>query len=162
MPPESNLQSTEDADLTRAVEQCGQTDAFLQALLDVYANVEQASTKDETLCMGGGACCRFDMFDHRLYVTLGELALLRRIESADRSRIARNRCPYQRGPRCMARENRPLGCRIFFCREKPEIRDNDTYEAHHKRICELHENYNLPYAYMELITALKILDKFCR
>jgi len=142
--------------------QCRQADAFLQAILDVYEAIERASEKGEATCLGGGACCRFDLFDHRLYVTLGELALLSRAEPADPSRTARNRCPYQQGPRCLARQNRPLGCRVFFCREKSDTPDKDVYEAAHKRICELHATHDVPYAYVELISALKILPKFCR
>ena len=143
--------------------QCGRADSCLQAILDVYEDIDRAGAMggDKTLCMGGGACCRFDLFDHRLYVTVGELALLMRTEPEDPSRTALNRCPYQQGPRCLARQNRPLGCRVFFCREEPDARDNGLYEASHRRICELHARHDVPYAYVELISALKILHKFC-
>ena len=137
----------------------------MQAILDVYTDVELSSREEKSLCLGGGACCRFDLFDHRLYVTLGELALLNRSGPGEPSRLDNNRCPYQQGPRCLARENRPLGCRVFFCREKldsPDIKDYDAYEAMHERIGELHAKHGVPYAYVELIAALKILREFCR
>jgi Fe-S-cluster containining protein len=159
-PPENDRQSADDADLARAVMQCRQADSFLQAILDIYEDIDRADKSQGPVCMGGGACCRFDLFDHRLYVTLGELALLSRTGPNDPSRTARNRCPYQQGPRCHARTNRPLGCRVFFCREDSDTPDNDAYEAAHKRICELHAKHDLPYAYVELISALKILRKF--
>ena len=147
--------------------QCRRNSSFLRAILDVYEDLDRAAggDKNKILCMGGGACCRFDLFDHRLYVTLGELAVLRLTPPLDPSRTARNRCPYQQGPRCLARPNRPLGCRVFFCRERPDrsdTRDNDVYETYHRQIRELHERHNVPYAYIELISALKILSEFCR
>ena len=165
MPPENNRQPTDDRDLAQAVMQCAQDSSFLQAILDVYEDLDRAGGGNEMLCMGGGACCRFDLFDHRLYVTLGELAVLRRAQPVDPSRTARNRCPYQQGPGCLARLNRPLGCRVFFCREKldmPDTGDNGVYETFHRQICELHARHNVPYAYVELISALKILHEFCR
>ena len=162
MPPESNRQPTDGQDLVRAVMKCRRDGPFLQAIRQVYEDIDRAAGRDEMLCMGGGACCRFDLFDHRLYVTVGELALLRLTPPVDPARTDRNRCPYQRGPRCLARQNRPLGCRVFFCREKPDIRDRNVYEAYHRRIRELHAGHNVPYAYIELISALKILREFCR
>jgi Fe-S-cluster containining protein len=134
----------------------------MQAIGEVYESLDRAGAPGQMPCMGGGACCRFDLFDHRLYVTVGELALLRLTPPIDPSRTARTRCPYQQGPRCLARQNRPLGCRVFFCREKADIRDEDVYEASHRRICELHAEHNVPYEYIELISALKILQEFCR
>jgi len=166
MPPTNDPQPTDERDLAQTVMQCRQNSPFLQAILDVYEDLDRVAggDKNETkkLCLGGGACCRFDLFDHRLYVTLGELAVLKQARMVDPSRTARNRCPYQQGPRCLARLNRPLGCRVFFCREKPDIRDNGVYETLHRRICELHARHDVPYAYIELISALKILQEFCR
>ena len=114
------------------------------------------------MCLGGGACCRFDLFDHRLYATVGELAILLQTDPPRPERTEQNRCPYQNGPRCLARENRPLGCRVFFCRERPGIEETDAYEAAHNQIRRLHADHNVPYAYVELISALKILHQFCR
>ena len=167
MPPENDRQPADGGDLAKAVAQCGRDGSFLRAILDVYEDVDRASGGDrnEKLCMGGGACCRFDLFGHRLYVTLGELAVLRLIPPVDPSRTARNRCPYQQGPRCLARLNRPLGCRVFFCREQtdtPDIDNHGVYETFHRQICDLHTRHNVPYAYIELISALKILQEFCR
>ena len=167
MPPENNLQPTNARGLAQAVMQCRRNNSFLRAILDVYEDLDRATggDKNKKLCLGGGACCRFDLFDHRLYATLGELAVLKRARMVDPSRTARNRCPYQQGPKCLARLNRPLGCRVFFCREtreKSDINNNGVYETFHRRICDLHARHNIPYAYIELISGLKILHEFCR
>ncbi len=166
MPPENNPPPADDCAMAQTVVQSQRNTAFMRAILDVYEDLDRAGDADEnrTLCLGGGACCRFDLFDHRLYATTGELAVLTRARPIDPSRLQRDRCPYQQGPRCLARENRPLGCRVFFCRESsqaPDTTDSSAYETFHRRICELHEEYNVPYAYVELISALKILHEFC-
>ncbi|MCP4376822.1 MAG: hypothetical protein GY794_11680 [bacterium] len=165
MPPENNHQLTDDRDLARAVLQCQPDSVFLRAILDVYEELDRLREGSETICLGGGACCRFDLFDHRLYVTIGELAILRQSPQVDPSRCDRNRCPYQQGPGCMAREKRPLGCRVFFCREKPDMsdtKDGGTYETFHRKICNVHKKHDVPYVYIDLISGLKILDKFYR
>jgi Fe-S-cluster containining protein len=161
-PPRNNLISNDPQDLARAVEQCSKDSSLMQAILDVYENVSRAAQDEQTLCLGGGACCRFDLFDHRLYVTLGELAMLVQTDPPEPARIEQNRCPYQQGPRCMARENRPLGCRVFFCRQGPGADHTAIYEPAHDEICRLHDAHDIPYAYVELIFALKILRQFCR
>ena len=161
-PPENNLDSNDPQDLARAVVLCAQDDSFLQAILDVYESIDRPGPDGQPICLGGGACCRFDLFDHRLYVTLGELALLGRTEPPCPDRMERKRCPYQQGPRCMARENRPLGCRVFFCRQGASSDRTALYESAHNDIQLLHARHNLPYAYVELISALKILRQFCR
>ena len=33
-------------------------------------------TAGGVVCLGGRGCCKFDLFDHRLYLTVAELALL--------------------------------------------------------------------------------------
>jgi Fe-S-cluster containining protein len=57
------------------------------------------------------------------------------------------------GPRCHARENRPLGCRAFFC--GAEASDSQAiYESYHARIRQLHQRHGLAYRYVELTWAL--------
>lgn len=160
MTPPENSFSPDDRELAQAVAECSRDDSFLNAIRDAYRDIDCASDPNSAICLGGGACCRFDLFDHRLYATLGELAILSRTEPSDASRMDLNRCPHQQGPRCLARENRPLGCRVFFCRESPRAEENRAYETAHSRIRRLHAEYDLPYAYVELISALKILRQF--
>jgi Fe-S-cluster containining protein len=99
-------------------------------------------------CRACGECCRFERFDHRLYVTPAELAWLLAVPPPQPA--APLRCPYQAGARCMARERRPLGCRIFFC----DGGESDQYEAVHAQVKDLHQKLRVPYAYVELSGAL--------
>ena len=95
--------------IAEAVALCGQDQPFLQALAKLYRCADAAVAKRGARCMGGGACCRFDLVDHRLYLSTGELAMLSAALPADASACRAGRCPYQLGPRCTARDRRPLG-----------------------------------------------------
>jgi len=149
-------------ELIEAVSHCSDDPRLLAAIRDVYRDVDRIVAENQSVCLGGGACCRFDLFDHRLYATVGELAVLLAADQRHPERLEQNRCPYQSGPRCLAREHRPLGCRVFFCRERPGASESEAYETAHKRIKELHAAGDGAYAYVELISALKILRQFCR
>lgn len=121
---------------------------------EIYAQVDAELARLGAVCLGGGACCKFDLFDHRLYVTTAELAVLSLTHPPDLSRALRRRCPYQVGPGCYAYHNRPLGCRTFFCRcQKPDP-FQDLYEDRHRKIQDLHEICCIPYAYAEVTASL--------
>ncbi len=160
--PRNNRRPSQETELSQAVSLCAENERFIEEMLEIYRNTDRIGDNAGNVCLGGGACCRFDLFDHRLYATVGELAILLRTDPPRPERTEQNRCPYQNGPRCLARENRPLGCRVFFCRERPGAAETDAYEAAHRQIRRLHADHDLSYAYVELISALKILHQFCR
>ncbi|MFM7050620.1 MAG: hypothetical protein ACKOYN_00595 [Planctomycetota bacterium] len=127
------------------------------------------------LCLASGACCRFEEFGHRMYVSGLEAAfVVARIDRARASRAAnplrildvadarsRGDCPYLRGGLCGEHEERPLGCRIFFCDKGPDGRaaewQSDLYEALHADTIALHERLAIPYRYLEWREALALV-----
>jgi hypothetical protein len=121
----------------------------LAALTDLYQQLDTTLADSDARCLGGGTCCRFDLAGHRLYVTTLELALFMR--QPPTGPIVPLRCPYQRGPHCHARTVRSLGCRTYFCRS-PEL--TDLYETYHQAIAHLHDQYAIPYLYVELTSGL--------
>ncbi len=130
----------------------------LAGLRDVYEALAGDPPAGGPVCLGGGACCRFDLAGHRLYASTLELAGLCRETVVDPARALRGRCPFQLGPRCMARTWRPLGCRTYFCRAGAE-RIAAAHEAVHARIRALHETFGLTYRYVEVTAALGWLSK---
>lgn len=124
----------------------------MRRLRRIYQVADRAAAGWGEVCLGGGACCKFDLADHRLYLTTIELALLTARPSSDISRAARRRCPYQKGPSCAARDRRPLGCRTFFC--SPDQKDSlgRLGERLHRRIRILHQRHCIPYAYADVCT----------
>lgn len=123
--------------------------SFMRELAGLLEQAQVQADRSGARCLGGGACCRFDLMDHRLYLTLGELALLTTHPLPDLSPAASRRCPWQSGPRCLARQSRPLGCRSFFCRQDPAVQ-SELYEHYLGKMRELFARHQVPYAYGEL------------
>jgi len=129
------------------------------------------------LCLASGACCRFEEFGHRMYLSGLEAAFVvaridaaRAVRAADPLRIlevddARNRgdCPYLLRGLCGEHEERPLGCRIFFCDKGPDGRaaewQSELYEETHRATIALHERLGVPYRYLEWREALALLAR---
>ena len=143
--------------LADAVARCGRDGEFLRQLREIHGCADARAAALGAVCLGGGACCKFDRTGHRLYLSTGELALLTLEPPPDPAHIARGRCPYQVGPRCVARRRRPLGCRMYFCRKSLRPALQDTYEHLHRRVVSAHQSHSLPYAYVELTTSLSQL-----
>ncbi len=127
---------------------------FLAALSSLYTSADSAVSATGVTCLGGGVCCKFDCAGHRLYLSTGELALLVRQPPPNVPQLDRGRCPYQVGPRCTARDRRPLGCRVFFCDPQSAAWSEALYERLHADIRRLHEVHQVSYVYMDLIAAL--------
>ncbi len=135
-------------------------DAGLQAALErIYRQADRevaalaAEAGEGLTCLGGGNCCRFDLSGHRLYLTVGELALLAGEPPPWPADPAAG-CPYQIGGRCTAYPRRPLGCRTFFCRGRRPSCLEDLHERLHRRIAALHESHRVPYVYADLLASL--------
>lgn len=150
--------------LTDAVARCAADAAFLTELGRILRQADQAADQRHWACRECGKCCRFEQFGHKLYVTAGELAYLIRqaapaaaprqdICNGFRARPA-DLCPYQDGDRCLARDSRALGCRLFFCDPAATDWFSDVYEDLHHQIKRLHAAHGLPYVYAELTAAL--------
>lgn len=169
-PPSPNPPQPAAVPLAHAVGRARAAPEFLDELRRLYESVDKVLAAQGARCLGGGACCRFDLMGHRLYASTGELAVLTgqpapsTVEGPAPSTIegpapldhspAPLRCPYQFGPRCSAYRRRPLGCRLFFCRPGRDGQSSRTYEQFHRRIRQLHESFEVPYLYVELTGAL--------
>ncbi|MHC4562746.1 MAG: hypothetical protein ACYS8X_08260 [Planctomycetota bacterium] len=161
MPPADPTDSADPAidqpgDLTDSVQACRKNRQLLDELDELYRQVDAQIAKLPTQCWGGGGCCRFDLVGHRLYVSTAELArLLEQRPAAEELR--RWRCPYQIGPRCTARNRRPLGCRTYFCDTSLDEQFQSICEQFHHRLRDLHDRLGAPYHYVELTAACAAL-----
>lgn len=147
--------------------------------VDARRRLADVVRAERPICLASGACCHFERFGHRMYLSGLEAAfVVHRIESARAARRAnplrildvdaaraRGDCPYlARGPlgdRCGEHEERPLGCRIYFCDRGPDGRGADwqsaLYEEIHREIIALHGRLDAPYRYLEWREALAML-----
>ena len=135
--------------------------SLTEAMASLYRHVDAAVEALRPVCLGGGSCCRFDHAGHRLYVTELELRYLLAVKRADPARAARQRCPYQFGPRCCAREHRPLGCRTYFCKLSGAAAKavEALHEPFHEQLVRLHAIEGVPYRYVEWTAALANGDR---
>ena len=129
------------------------------------------------ICLASGACCKFDEYGHRMDLSGLEAAIVvARIDAARAARAAnplrilevddaksRGDCPYLRAGMCGEHEERPLGCRIFFCDKGADGLGADwqseLYEATHRDIIALHEQLGVPYRYLEWREALAMFAR---
>lgn len=143
----------DDDRLRQAVLAASHHQAALDELEALLRRADERIAQRCPVCLGGGACCRFDLTGNRLYVSTLELALLIRQAPPHPDRAGQHRCPYQAGPRCLARGRRPLGCRTYYCRA-PVDWMNEVYEDVHRQVRELHERHGVEYFYVEMTAAV--------
>lgn len=148
----SDSRRTLEALLRSAVERSRAAPAAMGELRGIYVAADRAVARARLRCLGGGGCCRFDLFGHRLYLTGPELALL--TAEPPPKPPGPGRCPYQVGPACGAYPRRPLGCRTFFCGREGPSPTGGLHEQLHGEIRGLHRRHCIPYAYAELCQSL--------
>ncbi|HET6576470.1 MAG TPA: hypothetical protein VFG68_22915 [Fimbriiglobus sp.] len=97
-------------------------------VLFVYAAVDAAVAAAGPRCDASGRCCRFAEYGHTLFLSQFEAELLLETAPPYSKPVSRDSCPFQVGNLCTARQERPLGCRIYFC--------DPTYQETGNRITE--------------------------
>lgn len=127
-------------------------DQFRGPLREVYASLDAEVAALAPRCDLSGRCCRFEEFDHTLFVSSPEAALL----IADAPAPSRPlddgaTCPWQddRGL-CTAREARPLGCRVFFCDPVYQEPGREVAERAIGSLKRVVESLGLPWNYAPL------------
>lgn len=165
---------------------CGLPDVTMM-FLRLRAEVAEAAARERPLCLGGGNCCRFTRFGHRLFVSgleatfcLDRIAAGRGVTPDEVSEAARlGDCPFLGRTRpfvtvggvaapggaedagggglCTRHLERPLACRLFFCDPRAEGWQRDLHERVHAEVKGLHDRHGVPYAYLEWNAALAAL-----
>jgi Fe-S-cluster containining protein len=126
----------------------------IDAIRAIYADLAAAVDARRPVCSASGACCHFDAYGHRLYVTTLELAAFVRDLQVQPTNTDRGGCPFQLDRLCNAHAARPFGCRIYYCDPTAQLWQQEQYELFHARIKALHETTGTPYFYVEWRAAL--------
>ncbi|MEW4566325.1 hypothetical protein AB1L88_00515 [Tautonia sp. JC769] len=125
-------------------------------LQQLYAELDSEVARLGPVCELSGRCCRFQEYDHTLFVSEAEAAVL--ISDAPppaRPLDAGETCPWQDGHgRCGARAARPLGCRVYFCDPKFDGQAGPLTERYLARIRRLVDGLGLPWNYARMHTHL--------
>lgn len=126
----------------------------------VHAACASAARTQRPVCIASGACCRFEAYGHRLYVTgletawtLRELGTTPSLESVTAAAM-RGDCPFLQGSLCGAHTARPLGCRTYYCDPLAQVWQQDLSERLLARIRALHDSCGVPYRYGDWRTML--------
>lgn len=105
---------------------------FRAAMHALYEALDADVARMGPVCRLSGRCCRFAEYDHTLFLSGPEAALL--LDEAPppvRSLDTGATCPWQDAAgRCTARGARPLGCRVYFC--------DPAYQSHAPRLSEIY------------------------
>lgn len=127
-------------------------ESFRAEVQAIYAGVDADVARLEPVCAISGRCCRFVAYDHTLFVSAPEVAILLAdapppVRALDEGAT----CPWQddRG-RCTARAARPLGCRVYFCDPSYTPHGPEIAEAAITRLKILVDERDLPWNYAPL------------
>jgi Fe-S-cluster containining protein len=152
-----------DEELRHAVTTARERQDVLDAVRDLYADVQKEIDRRRPVCVISGRCCRFEEYGHRLFVTTAELAaFVRGLREGEPAASGRGPwdgtgCPFQSNKMCGVHAIRPFGCRMFFCDATSTDWQNENYEVFHARLKRLHEELGVPYYYVEWRRAIRAL-----
>ncbi len=127
-------------------------DLVRQPLRVLYGDLDAAVARFGPSCELSGRCCRFAEYEHTLFLSAPEMAILL-ADAPPPSRPLDDgaTCPWQdlKG-RCSAREARPLGCRVYYCDPSYQDQAPGLTEAFLGRMKRLVDELQLPWNYAPL------------
>ena len=159
---------------------------LLKRLEAFYDQLDEKIASHQPICRNRGACCRFDSYGHRLFVTglemhwflhhhadaVGQLAVqggASETACTARPAVTPHRlpvlkpdkaagCPFQQHGQCTTRIGRPVGCRVFFCESEREGWQGELSEWALAQLKQFHQDFASPYTYTEWLRALQNLE----
>lgn len=130
---------------------------IIEAVVTVYVTIDAKVHSERGRCQACGNCCSFKDYDHRLFVTSPEILYFKTaIGKSPILPMQKGVCPYKIDGKCTVYEHRFAGCRIFSCKDSPEMQ-SDLSERSIKKFKEICEKFDISYNYTELSAALNEL-----
>ena len=153
-----------DPTLIESIHSASKRQDVPDAVHALYSRVTAEIDLRRPRCEMSGRCCNFEAYGHRLYLTTLELATFLRDLPASQfpQNIPSQSCPFQQNNLCTVHAIRPFGCRIFFCDPTSTDWQQSAYERFHSELKQLHETFDVPYAYVEWRAALRAVAPFPR
>jgi len=123
-------------------------DAAFTELKEIYVRLDAELQPLRRFCTSRGICCDFAKVGHMLYATGLEAAYMARSGVAPSAENSENgKCPYLNGSLCGIRDNRAIGCRLYYCDKTYEDNRNALYERHLKQVRDIEVKYGLDHTY---------------
>lgn len=136
--------------------QSEQSRLALQAMLPAFfADLDAEIAEATPVCQLSGRCCRFHEYGHTLFLSRIESEFLFKKPLPDEFAVDGSSCPYQEGLICTARENRPLGCRVYYCDPTYAGKGEAISERYIKQLKELHDENGVEWEYRPLPVFLR-------
>ena len=127
---------------------------IIEAVVTVYVTIDAKVDSENGRCRACGNCCSFGDYDHRLFVTSPEMIYFKTaLGEKGILPMQKGVCPYKIDGKCTVYDHRFAGCRIFSCKDSPEMQ-SDLSERSIKKFKEICEKFDIPYTYAELSVAL--------
>jgi len=167
--PKNNYALAQDDDehaFWPSLHSAARTPQVHNAITELYERLDAQVCQRGPVCWSSGKCCNFEQYGHRLYVTALEIAWVLaqaqtpvgdhtppEVAAGQRVKLdqltLQESCPYQIDRLCSIHTIRPMGCRVFFCQQGTEQWQKDLYETFLTKLRRLHDDFALPYRYME-------------
>lgn len=154
------LSTSQALALRQAVEYASQIREIPVRVQRLYDEVQRNIELQSPRCEQSGRCCRFENYGHKLFVTTVELAVFCSYVKDMLVPIPETMtegCTYQSDRLCTVHLYRPFGCRMFFCDPSVTEWQQEQYEYFHLQLRQLHQEFAVPYMYVEWRQALKAL-----
>lgn len=128
----------------------GMTAELRREVLAVYGEVDALVQAEAPRCDASGRCCRFTEYGHTLFISAFEAEILLESAPSYAVPVSRDGCPFQVNNLCTAREERPLGCRIYFCDPSYQDRQGEITEHALRRLKHLAGEHGTGWKYAPL------------
>jgi hypothetical protein len=116
----------------------------------LYAELDHAVAAAGPRCDASGRCCRFKEYGHTLFISHLEADVLLAAAPAYEQPVTPDFCPFQVENLCTAREQRPVGCRVYFCDPAYETTGEALSETYVRKLKELADEFGLGWRYAPL------------
>src|SRR5262249_62411419 len=104
-------------------------------------------------------CRRFKESAHVLYLSATEAEFLLETAPPYTTPVSPDGCPFQVDKLCTARDERPLGCRIYFCDPAYQETGNALTESSLAKLKRLADEHGLEWRYAPLHVFLNESDR---
>jgi hypothetical protein len=135
------------------------TPELRRRVLDVYAAVDAAVAVAAPRCDASGRCCRFAEYGHTLFLSHFEAEVLLEAAPSYSKPVTRDGCPFQVDNLCTARQERPLGCRIYFCDAAYQETGHRITEEAVAKLKQLADEFDAGWRYAPLHVFLNEADR---